>query len=78
MEPKNSSLRDDFPIERGDFQVPCWFSGSRLIFALGFSRQRQLLKFFESDVFLALAMLALSIIERSFFASSTFNHKVRK
>ena len=27
MEPRNGGLEDDVPFQRGDFQVPCWFSG---------------------------------------------------
>ena len=27
MEPKNGDFEDDFPFQRGDFQVPCYFSG---------------------------------------------------
>ena len=27
LEPENEDLEDEFPFQKGDFQVPCWFSG---------------------------------------------------
>ena len=31
MEPENGGLEDEFPFQKGDFQIPCWFSGVYLL-----------------------------------------------
>ena len=34
MEPNNAGLEDDFPCQRGDFRVPCWFFGEYVLLVL--------------------------------------------
>ena len=31
MEPQNGALEDEFPCQRGDFQVPCLFGGGIIL-----------------------------------------------